>query len=51
MSSVEQRLRELGEAAIERGERQYWLEPVADRLQRAVVAVYEAGGQTGRRIR
>ena len=40
MSSVEQRLRELGEAAIERGERQYWLEPVADRLQRAVVAVY-----------
>ena len=51
MASPETRLRELGEAAIEGVERQQWLEPLAERLQRAVAAVFEAGGQTGRRVR
>jgi nitrite reductase/ring-hydroxylating ferredoxin subunit/uncharacterized membrane protein len=44
-------LRDLGTLTIEKAERQDWLEPIADRLQRAVVAVYEAGGVTGRRVR
>ena len=51
MASPETRLREHGEAAIEGVERQQWLEPLAERLQRAVAAVFEAGGQTGRRVR
>jgi nitrite reductase/ring-hydroxylating ferredoxin subunit/uncharacterized membrane protein len=44
-------LQRLGEAAVERVERSDWFEPLAERLQRAVIAVYEAGGSTGRRIR
>ena len=51
MATAESRLRELGEGAIERVERQGWLEPVADTLQHAVSAAYQAGGETGRRIR
>jgi hypothetical protein len=42
---------QLGEAAVKSLERQDWLEPLADRLQRAVVAVFQAGGATGRRMR
>jgi nitrite reductase/ring-hydroxylating ferredoxin subunit/uncharacterized membrane protein len=51
MATRERSLRELGEAAVRGVERQDWLEPLAERLQRAVGAVYEAGGSTGRRIR
>jgi nitrite reductase/ring-hydroxylating ferredoxin subunit/uncharacterized membrane protein len=45
------RLQGLGEAAVRGVEHQTWLEPIAERLQRAVVAAYETGGATGRRIR
>jgi nitrite reductase/ring-hydroxylating ferredoxin subunit/uncharacterized membrane protein len=51
MALPETRLRDLGETAVERVERQQWLEPLADRLQRAVTAIYQSGGETGRRIR
>jgi len=51
MSTAETYLRRFGDAAISKVERQHWLEPLAERLQRAVIAIYEAGGQTGRRIR
>lgn len=51
MAMPQPNLQRLGEAAVERIERQDWLEPLADRLQRAVVAAYQAGGGTGRRIR
>ena len=44
-------LRDLGETAVERIENQQLIDPLADRLQRAIVAVYEAGGATGRRLR
>jgi len=51
MATAETSLRRFGDAAVSKVERQHWLEPLADRLQRAVTAVYEAGGHTGRRIR
>ena len=51
MASVETTLRGLGEGAVARVERQDWLEPLAERLQQAVVGAYEAGGTVGRRIR
>ncbi|MCI0633269.1 MAG: hypothetical protein L0206_05040, partial [Actinobacteria bacterium] len=51
MATAEGKLRELGETAVERVERQGWLEPLAERLQRAVIAAYETGGERGRRIR
>ena len=51
MATAEGKLRELGETAVERVERQEWLEPLAERLQRAVIAAYEVGGERGRRIR
>src|SRR6185436_5734752 len=51
MASPQPKLQRLGEAAVKSLERQDWLEPLADRLQRAVVAAYQAGGETGRRIR
>ena len=51
MALPETKLSDLGETAIERVERQEWLEPLADRLQRAVTAIYESGGEAGRRIR
>jgi len=51
MATPEAKIRELGESAVERVERQDWLESLAEPLQRAVSAVYEAGGNTGRRIR
>ena len=44
-------LQRVGEAAVEGLQRQDWLEPLADNLQRAVVAAFRAGGETGRRIR
>jgi nitrite reductase/ring-hydroxylating ferredoxin subunit/uncharacterized membrane protein len=44
-------LQRLGEAAVENLQRQEWLEPLTDKLQRAVVATFQAGGETGRRIR
>jgi nitrite reductase/ring-hydroxylating ferredoxin subunit/uncharacterized membrane protein len=51
MATPQPNLQRLGEVAVESLERQDWLEPLADRLQRAVVAAYQAGGATGRRIR
>jgi nitrite reductase/ring-hydroxylating ferredoxin subunit/uncharacterized membrane protein len=51
MSNAQGALRQIGDAAIEGVERQDWLDPIADRLQRAVTAVYAAGGDTARRIR
>lgn len=49
--AIQTRLHQLGEAAVESLERQDWLEPIAEGLQRAVVAAYHAGGSTGRSIR
>ena len=51
MSTPQPNLQRLGEAAVKSLESQDWLEPLADRLQRAVVATYQAGGATGRQIR
>jgi nitrite reductase/ring-hydroxylating ferredoxin subunit/uncharacterized membrane protein len=51
MAIVRRRAVELGDAAVERVERQEWLEPVAEQLQRSVRGAYEAGGEIGRRIR
>ena len=51
MAIPQPNLQRLGEAAVKSLERQDWLEPLADRLQGAVAAVYQAGGTTGRRIR
>jgi nitrite reductase/ring-hydroxylating ferredoxin subunit/uncharacterized membrane protein len=45
------KLRRFGEAAVAQAEHQDWLEPIAERLQKAVISVYEAGGVAGRRIR
>lgn len=49
--AIQTKLQQLGEAAIESVERQDWLEPIAEGLQRAVVSAYQAGGSTGRGIR
>jgi nitrite reductase/ring-hydroxylating ferredoxin subunit/uncharacterized membrane protein len=47
----ETQIRQIGEAAIEAIERQDWLDVVGDRLQKAVAAAFEAGGDAGRRVR
>ena len=47
----EKHVRQVGEAAIEAIERQDWLDVVGDRLQKAVAAAFQAGGDTGRRVR
>ena len=47
----ETQVRRIGEAAIEAIERQDWLDVVGDRLQKAVAAAFEAGGDVGRRVR
>src|SRR5262245_66674735 len=41
----------LGDAALELVEKQEWLDIVSDRVQKAVAAVYKAGGEGGRRVR
>jgi nitrite reductase/ring-hydroxylating ferredoxin subunit/uncharacterized membrane protein len=51
MAIPQRNLQRLGEAAVESLERQDWLEPLADNLQRAVVAAFRAAGETGRRVR
>ena len=51
MAIPQRSLQRLGEAAVENLERQDWLEPLAENLQRAVVAAFQAGGETGRRVR
>ena len=51
MAMSQANLQRFGEATVESIERLDWLEPLADRLQRAVVFAYQAGGATGRRIR
>jgi len=44
-------VRQIGEAAIEAIERQDWLDVIGDRLQKAVAAAFEVGGDAGRRVR
>ena len=44
-------VRRIGEAAIEAIERQDWLDAIGDRLQKAVAAAFEVGGDAGRRVR
>jgi nitrite reductase/ring-hydroxylating ferredoxin subunit/uncharacterized membrane protein len=44
-------LRQVGEAAVEAIERQDWLDAVGDRLQSAVAAAFQIGGDAGRRVR
>jgi hypothetical protein len=51
MAIPQRNLQRLGETAVENLERQDWLEPLADPLQRAVVAAFQAAGETGRRVR
>ena len=51
MAIAQAKLRDLGEGTVERIEGQQWLEPVADRIQNAIIAAYESGGVAGRRIR
>jgi nitrite reductase/ring-hydroxylating ferredoxin subunit/uncharacterized membrane protein len=51
MSTSHRNLQRLEEASVENLERQDWLEPLADNLQRAVVAAFQAAGETGRRVR
>jgi hypothetical protein len=51
MPIPQRNLQRLGEAAVENLERQDWLEPLADSLQRAAVAAFQAAGETGRRVR
>jgi hypothetical protein len=45
MATPQPNLQRLGEAAVKSLERQDWLEPLADRLQRAVVTAYQAGAR------
>ena len=47
----EKHIRQIGEAAVEAIERQDWLDAVGDRLQSAVAAAFQAGGDAGRRVR
>jgi nitrite reductase/ring-hydroxylating ferredoxin subunit/uncharacterized membrane protein len=51
MAIPPRKLRRLGEAAVENLERQDWLEPLAENVQRAIVAAFHAAGETGRRVR
>jgi nitrite reductase/ring-hydroxylating ferredoxin subunit/uncharacterized membrane protein len=51
MATSAAQIREIGEDAIDRVEHLDWLEPLAERLQGAVSAAYQAGGTAGRRIR
>jgi nitrite reductase/ring-hydroxylating ferredoxin subunit/uncharacterized membrane protein len=51
MVRPQRKLQQLGEAAVENLERQDWLEPLAESLQRALVATFQAAGETGRRVR
>jgi len=51
MAIPQARFPDVGEALVARVEHQHWLEPIADGLQRAVMAAYETGGVAGRRIR
>jgi len=47
----ETHVRQIGEAAIEAIERQDWIDVIGDRLQKAVSAAFEVGGDAGRRVR
>jgi len=51
MATVAGKLRGFAESAVQRVERQDWLEPITERIQQAIIAAYEAGGVTGRRLR
>jgi nitrite reductase/ring-hydroxylating ferredoxin subunit/uncharacterized membrane protein len=51
MATVTGMLRGFGETAIAGVERQHWLEPIAERLQNAVISAYDAAGVAGRRVR
>ncbi len=51
MAMPQAKLQQIGEGAVERVERQDWLDPVADALQSGVAATFAAGGSVGRWIR
>ena len=51
MAIPQRTLRQVGEAAVDSLQRQDWLEPLAENVQRAVVAAFQAAGETGRRVR
>src|SRR5262245_66303584 len=51
MAIPQRKLQRLGEAAVENLERQDWLEPLAENVQRAIVAAFHAAGETGRQVR
>jgi nitrite reductase/ring-hydroxylating ferredoxin subunit/uncharacterized membrane protein len=51
MATPQRKWQRLGEAAVENLERQDWLEPLAENVQRTVVAAFQAAGETGRRVR
>jgi nitrite reductase/ring-hydroxylating ferredoxin subunit/uncharacterized membrane protein len=51
MAMREMSLRAFGETAVETVEQRQGLDPLAEKLQNAVIRLYQAGGATGRRIR
>jgi nitrite reductase/ring-hydroxylating ferredoxin subunit/uncharacterized membrane protein len=51
MAGAMNQVRQVGETAIEAVERQHWLDAIGNRLQKAVRAAFEAGGESGRRVR
>jgi nitrite reductase/ring-hydroxylating ferredoxin subunit/uncharacterized membrane protein len=51
MAMSQTRASQMGEAALAVIERQEWLDIVGDRLQKAVGAAFQAGGDVGRRVR
>lgn len=51
MAMPERHVRQIGETMIEAIERQGWLDVIGNRLQSAVAAAFQAGGDAGRRVR
>jgi nitrite reductase/ring-hydroxylating ferredoxin subunit/uncharacterized membrane protein len=51
MAARETEVQQIGDLAVAVVERQEWLDTVADRLQKVVGAVFQAGGEAGRRAR
>ena len=48
---AEAKVRRNGEAVLDVIERQQWLDAIGDRLQKAVGAAFQSGGDAGRRVR
>ncbi|HKB38821.1 MAG TPA: DUF2231 domain-containing protein, partial [Gemmataceae bacterium] len=51
MPALQTRVQSVGDAAVAVVERQEWLDVIGDRLQKRVAAAFQAGGDTGRRVR